>query len=75
VTALKLDSLEDIDHFARVAVIARTIPDDVDLDDEADVCRALFLARFCAADFDCVLDDVIECARRNRATDDRIGSI
>jgi hypothetical protein len=70
-----LDALEDVDHFARVAVIARTIPDDVDLDDEDDVCRALFLARFCAADFDCILDDVIECARRNRAADEWIGSI
>ncbi len=54
------------DHEARVLVIARALPNDVDLDDDGDVIRALFLARYCAADFDCVLDEVIERARFNR---------
>jgi hypothetical protein len=66
VTTLDLESLEDVDHFARVTVIARTIPDDVDLDDDADVCRALMANRLCAADFDDILDEAIERARDNR---------
>jgi hypothetical protein len=66
VTALEFDSLEDIDHFARVAVIARTIPDDVDLDDEDDVIRALFAERFCWSDISDIFEEVIERAKENR---------
>lgn len=56
----------DADRWARVAMIARCIPNDADLDDEADVIRALFAARLCAKDFDDCLDDAIERAKWNR---------
>jgi hypothetical protein len=51
---------------ARVWTIARSIPSDVDLDDLDDVVRALYFARYSAADFDDVIDDVIARARVNR---------
>ena len=56
----------DADRWARVAMIARAIPADVDLDDEGDVVRALYLARFSWADFADVLDEAIERAKWNR---------
>lgn len=56
----------DADRWARVALVARCIPADVDLDDDADVIRALFAARLCAKDFDDVLDEAVDRAKWNR---------
>lgn len=58
--------LADADRWARVALIAAAIPIDVDLSDEGDVIRALYALRFCAADFEDVLDDAIARAADNR---------
>ena len=57
---------DEDERWSRACVIARTIPGDVDLSDDADVIRALFAARFCAADFADVLDTAIEVAMFNR---------
>lgn len=56
----------DADRWARMAVVAAAIPHDVDLADEADVIRALFAARFSAADFTDVLDEAINHAQEAR---------
>jgi hypothetical protein len=65
-TELTPTRIDDADRWARAAMVARAIPDDVDLSDDADVCRALMANRLCAADFDDILDEAIERARDNR---------
>lgn len=56
----------EADRWARVRLVAAAIPADVDLDDDADVIRALFLARFCGADIKDVLTEAIALARDYR---------
>lgn len=63
--ASKVEAAE-YDRWARVRLVAAAIPPDVDLDDEADVVRALFLARFCGADVADVLTEAIGLAREYR---------
>ena len=58
---------DEIERWSRARIAAAAIPPDVDLDDQADVIRALFAARFCCADFVDVLDDAIDLARERRA--------
>ena len=59
--------VDDLDREDRVQMVARAIPNDVDLDDPSDVIATLFAARLCAADFSDVLDDAIAEAREMRA--------
>jgi hypothetical protein len=56
----------DADRWARVQTIAMAIPPDVNLADDSDVIRALYAARFSAADFMDCLDSAIEVARETR---------
>ena len=57
------DRLDDED---RAEMVARCIPFDVRLSDEADVIRALYAARLCYRDFKGVLDRALEIARERR---------
>lgn len=59
---LRRIDIEDADNWARIAMCARMIPADVDLDDDMDVMRALFAARFCTQDFADCLDEIIDRA-------------
>jgi len=63
---INLTERREADYWARVRMVARALPPDIDLDDEADVVRALLAARFCSADFSDVLDEAVEIAREWR---------
>jgi len=59
--------VDDLEREDRVQMVARAIPEDIDLDDETSVTLALFAARLCREDFEDVLDDAISEARERRA--------
>ena len=56
----------EIERWSRVRMVAAAIPDDADLDDDADVVRALYAARFTAGIFSDCLSEAIDHARKDR---------